>query len=171
MREQRQQQQLRAGALRAQRQLRALRSDAGDVAQPERIAGGDDEPLLAPRERDQHRVVQAGRDGDRLDVRRVVVAIEPMQVDRGRDDLAAREPLQSGFAAFRQAREPRAALAQRPFQQRIVAAADDRRRRRMARTPAGPAYPAASQRSSAAFGNSHLPVTLVQGTAPFATSS
>ena len=128
---QRQQQQLRAGALRTQRQSRALCGDAGDVAQLERIAGGDDEPLLAPRERDQHRVVQAGRNGDRLRVRRIVVAIEPMQVDRGRDHLAAREPLQSGLAAFRQAREPRAAFAQRPFQQRIVAAADDRRRRRM----------------------------------------
>ena len=116
---------------RTQRQFRAFCGDAGDVAQPERIAGGDDEPLLAPRERDQHRVVQTGRDADRLRVRHVVVAIEPMQVNRGRDHLAAREPLQSGLAAFRQARQPRPAFAQRPFQQRIVAAADDQRRRRM----------------------------------------
>jgi hypothetical protein len=36
---------------------------------------------------------------------------------------------------------------------------------------AGVINPAASQRSSATFGNNHLPVTLVQGTAPFATSS
>ena len=36
---------------------------------------------------------------------------------------------------------------------------------------AGRTRPATSQRSSAALGNSHLPVTLVHGTAPLATSS
>ena len=36
---------------------------------------------------------------------------------------------------------------------------------------AGAISPAVTQRSSAARGNSHRPVTLVHGTAPFATSS
>ena len=93
MREQRQQKELRAGALRAQRQSRAFQGDAGDIVQSKRIAGRDDEPLFAPRECDQHRVVQAGRSGDGLNVRRVVVAIEPMQMNCGRTDLTARKPL------------------------------------------------------------------------------
>ena len=59
---------------------------------------------------------------------RLVITLQSVQVD-GRDHhLAARQPPQSFFASFRQAREAAAALAQRPFQQRIMAAADDRRR-------------------------------------------
>ena len=108
---------------------RAGRRDRGDVGELERIAGRDQQALLAAGERDHHRVVQAGRVRDRVGIGALVVAVEPVQVNGRRHDLAAGEPPQAGFAAFRQAREPRPAFAQRPFQQRIVAAADDRRRR------------------------------------------
>ena len=60
---------------------------------------------------------------------RVVVALEPVQMDGGRHHFAAHQAAQAGFAALGQISETRAAFAQRPFEQRIVAAADDRRRR------------------------------------------
>ena len=128
-RQQRQQQKLRAGAVRPQRDARAGRRDRGDVGELQRIARRDQQALLAAGECDHHHVVQAGRVRDRVGVGAVVVAVDPVQVNGRRHDLAAGEPAQAGFAALRQGREPRSAFAQRPFQQRIVAAADDRRRR------------------------------------------
>ena len=130
--DEREQQQLRAGARRAAaRGARAAPRRPAMSASRSGLPGATTQPLLAARKGDHHRVVQPGRVRDRLDVGVLVVAVEPVQMDRRRRHLAAREPPQPGLAAFRQAREPAAALAQRPFQQRIVAAADDRRRRRV----------------------------------------
>ncbi len=101
------------------------------VAQLQRVARRHEEPLLAARKRDHHRIVKARRSGDRIAVRHLIIAVEPVQMDGGGGDLAAGEPPQPGLAPFRQAGKGAAALAQRPFQQRIVAAAHDRRRRLM----------------------------------------
>ena len=55
---------------------RAARCHRGDVVEPERIAGRDQQALLAPRERDHHRVMQARRVRDRVGVGGLVVAVE-----------------------------------------------------------------------------------------------
>ncbi len=73
--------------------------------------------------------MQSGGAGHGLGIGLLVVAVEAVQMDRRERDLVASEPPQSGLAAFGQAGQSTAALAQHPFQQRIVAAADDRRRR------------------------------------------
>jgi hypothetical protein len=44
------------------------------------------------------------------------------------DRLSRDEPLDARFAAFREAPQSRAALAQRPFEQRIVTTGDDSHR-------------------------------------------
>ena len=167
--EQRQQKKLRAGARGPQRDARArVRRPMTMSRKRQRISGRDQQALFAARERDHHGVVQAGRVRDGVGIRRVVVAVGRAGGSPRPSPRRARAD-EAGFAAFRQAREPAAAFAQRPFQQRIVAAADDRRRR--LRAGASATSPAVTQRSSAAFGNSQRPVTLVQGTAPLATSS
>jgi hypothetical protein len=45
--------------------------------------------------------VKARRTGDGIAVGNLVIAVEPVQVNRGRGDLAACEPPQSGLAALR----------------------------------------------------------------------
>jgi len=87
---------LRTGSLRALRQARAARRDACDIAQSERVAGGDDQSLLAPGKRDQDRVVQSRGLCDGLDIRILIVAVETVQMDGGRGDLPTGEPLLAG---------------------------------------------------------------------------
>jgi hypothetical protein len=93
----REQEQLRAGALRPQRETRPRRGDRGDVEHLQGIAGSYDQSLLAPRKSNHDGVVQARRIGDGFDVRGLVVTVEPMQMDRRNHDLAAREPLPRGL--------------------------------------------------------------------------
>ena len=52
----------------------------------------DEQPLLAPGEADQHRVVEAGREATASTFAVVVVTVEPMQMNGGRAHLAARKP-------------------------------------------------------------------------------
>ena len=172
-RDEREQQQLRAGARRAAAPAaRALAADARDVGRAQadcpapprrpcsRARKRDHAPRRAARTRSPpprrwraRRRRRAGADGSPPpSPRRARAAASPASLPSGR--LAS--PSRSRAAP--------------------IPAADRGCRRRSAapaRARALPALmsPAASQRSSAAFGNSHLPVTLVQGTAPFATSS
>src|SRR6516162_11656145 len=105
----REQKQLRARALRPQRQPCALGRDAGDIAQLQWIARRDHEPLLAAGNRDYDRVVKARRTGDGVAVCDLVMAVESVQVNRGRGDLTACEPPQPSLASLREAGEPRGA--------------------------------------------------------------
>ena len=147
--EERQQQQLRAGALRPQRQPRAPRRDARRCR---RAAADCPAPPPAPARGGRSAISTASCSPER---RATASTLAPSSSPSSRcrwiaaaDHLAARQPAQAGFAAFRQARKPAAAFAQRPFQQRIVAAADDRRRRRVReRRPARRARPPASGRA------------------------
>ena len=90
-----------------------------------------DKSLLSARKGDHDDVVKAGRGGNGIEIRDLVIAVEPVQMDRRRRHLTPREPTQSGLASLRQGREPRAARAQGPLQQRIMTASDDRRRGRV----------------------------------------
>ena len=122
---------MRAGAGGTLRHARARRRDRGHVAQAQRIAGRNENALLAPCKAEHHGIVQSRRVGDRCEIGGFVIAIEPVQMD-GRDHhLASGQPPQAFLAAFGQAGEAGIAFAQRPFQQRIVTAADDRRRRHL----------------------------------------
>src|SRR5262245_39721133 len=105
-----------ARPLRPQRKPRALGGDAGNVAELQWIARRDHESLLAAGNCNHDRVVKARRTGDGVAVGNLVIAVEPVQVNGGRGDLAAREPPQAGLAALRQTGKPRVALAPRPFQ-------------------------------------------------------
>jgi hypothetical protein len=69
--------------------------------------------------------MQSRRVGDGRDIGLLVVALDGVQMDSSNLDFVARQPPQSYFASFGQARESAAALALRPFQQRVVTAADD----------------------------------------------
>ena len=126
----REQQQLRAGALRAHGDTRALGDYVFDGTDLERIAGRQQQALLAAAERDHHRILQIAAAANGGDVGIGFRVFQGMQVQAGGDGLAGDEAVESGFAADRERGQPRAALAQRPFQQRVVAAADDRRRLR-----------------------------------------
>ncbi len=123
--QQREEEKLRARPLGTQRQPRPPIDDVGNGIQTERIAGRDHNTLLAPREGDQHGVVRLCALPNGLDIRVGLRAVERMKVDRRRDDLAHEKPIEPAFAALRQGRQRRPALAQRPFEQQIVAAADD----------------------------------------------
>lgn len=87
-----------------------------------------DESLLSARKGDHDDVVKAGLGGNGIEIRDLVIAVEPVQMDRRSRHLTPWEPTQPGLASLRQGREPRAARAQGPLQQRIVTASDDRRR-------------------------------------------
>ena len=123
-----QQQQLRAGALRPHGDARALADHVVDRAELARIAGRQQEALLAPAEGDHHRVLRVAAAGHRRDIGVGAGILQRMQVHGGGDRLASAEARKPCFAADRQRGEAAAAFAQGPFQQRIVAAADDRHR-------------------------------------------
>jgi len=146
----------------------------GEIAEAERIALRDQDALLASGKSDHDGVVQSRRVSDGRDIgplfSLIVAASDDVQMDSRRHDFTTRQPPQAFFAAFRQARESAPAFARRPFQQGIMTAANDWRRgdmgERRVRVQAGQ-----DPRSSATRGNSQRPVTLVHGTALFATSS
>src|SRR5262249_61558046 len=94
--------------------------DGGDITDLERILRSSHDPLLAPRKGDHNSIVEARRSSDRLEVCGLVVAVEPMQMDRRNHDVAAREPLQARLAPFRQACEAAATLAQSQLEQKIM---------------------------------------------------
>ena len=110
--------------------MRALGDHVVDAADLERIAGRQQQALLAAAEGDHHRVLQiaAAANGGNIGIGFRV--FQGMQVHGGGNRLAGGEAVEAGFAADRERGEPGAAFAQRPFQQRVVAAADDRRRLR-----------------------------------------
>jgi len=62
--------------MRPQRQPRALGEDASDIAQLQRIARRDHEPLLAARNCDDDRVVKPCCTGDGIAVCYLVIAVE-----------------------------------------------------------------------------------------------
>ena len=117
---------MRAGAFRPQRDARALAQHVLDGADLERIAGRQQEPLLAAAERHHHRILQiaAARHGGDIGV--FLDVFERMQVHGGGDGFAGAEPVEAGLAADGETGEAGAAFAQGPFQQRVVAATDDR---------------------------------------------
>ena len=100
-------------------------AERGDL---EGIAGGDDQALLAGGEADQHGIAQPRLGGDPLRIGIRLGLGEVVEVDGGGHQLALEEALVAGLAALRHDGKPGVALAQRPLQQRIVAAAHDRRR-------------------------------------------
>ena len=150
----------------AARSARLGRRDRGDVGQLERIAGRDQQSLFAPREADHHGVVQAGR---RRPPRRYWRASSspsmPVQMDGG-----GRSPRRAPAGASRLRCPPADSRDPSRFRATPIRAADRGCRRRsaapVARELPAAISPAATQRSSAAFGNSQRPVTLLQGTAP-----
>ena len=89
---QRKQEQLRAGPLRPQRQARPLGGDVGDIAQLQGVARRHNESLLAARKRDHDDVVQARRAGDGVEIRTLVIAVEPVEMDRRGRNLPTRKP-------------------------------------------------------------------------------
>ena len=93
---------------------------------PERVELPDaaKNALLTAGERYHDRIVQSCQRRNRNQVGLFLVAVERVQVNGSSHDLAPGQPPQSFFATLRQVGEPAAALAQRPFEQRIMAAAN-----------------------------------------------
>ncbi len=100
--QQREQQQLRAGAFRTHGDARALGDHVRDRADLERIAGRQQQALLAAAEGDHHGVLQIAAAGDGGNVGVGFRIFQGMQVHGGGDGLAGDEALQAGFAADRE---------------------------------------------------------------------
>ena len=82
---------MRAGPLQ-QRQTRPLGGDVGDIAQLQGVARRHDDSLLAARKRDHDDVsVPPRRAGDGVEIRTLVIAVEPVEMDRRGRNLPARK--------------------------------------------------------------------------------
>jgi hypothetical protein len=123
-----QQQQLRAGALRPHSQTRAHPAYVFNRSKIQWICWRNDQALFTPTKGDHHRILQSTAVFYSIDVCVGFCIVEDVEVDRGSKRLAGGETSKSCFAANRQRRQTRAALAQGPFEQRVMTSADDRRR-------------------------------------------
>ena len=115
-----------APAGRCAMRARVLATDC-DVLELVRIAGRDQQSLLAAREGDQHRVVQPGRVRDRVDIRGLVVA-----VDAGADGSRPPSPRRAPAAAIRIRCLPAGWRGRSRFRATPIPAADRGCRRRSA---------------------------------------
>src|SRR5450755_4300314 len=130
-RQQRIEQQLRAGARLPDGHLRAGGENVRQALQALRVARCQQQSLLAPCHPDQHRILQTRRGANRRDIG-IAGGIRgerlTVEMDRRGDDLAALQTVDAAPGALIQGGEARAGLAQTPFQEVVLAAADDRRR-------------------------------------------
>ena len=131
-RQQREQQQLRAGAGRTLRHARARRARPTAISlKPSGLPGATRMPCSRRAKAITTASCNPGASATAVDIGLLVIAVETVQMDCRDHHFATHQPPQSFLASFREAREAAAAFAQRPFQQRILTAADDRRRSRM----------------------------------------
>ncbi len=112
-----------AGALLPGDERQAV--EIGEASDRLRVAGRHHQPLGAPRPFQQHDR-HAGHGAPEV-AAVPVLGLGLVDVQSGRDRLACREPGEAIEAAVEERRELAAGLAQRPFEQRIVAAGEHRR--------------------------------------------
>lgn len=119
---------LSAGAFGADGNAQLLLPCVSQPGEAQRIAGGNHHSLLARGETNQDTVIKRCLAADDFNVCIFFRVIEIMKVNGCGDDLAFEKTPVSRFAALGQDRQPRAAFAQRPLQERVMAPADNRRR-------------------------------------------
>jgi len=112
--QQRQQQELRAGAFRPHGHARMLREHVFHHLELERISRRDQKALLAAAECDQHRVLHVAATLHHRDVCIGFDVVQSVQMHAGGDGLARRETCQARFAADRQRGKAGTAFAQSP---------------------------------------------------------
>src|SRR5262245_51880809 len=97
-----------------------------DIGEAKRISWRNNNPLFAARKADQNGIMKVRPRPERFYIRVDFIVVYCMQVDRGRNELAPDEAIQSCVAALWERGEAGSTFAQCPLQQYVVASADDR---------------------------------------------
>src|SRR5262245_19169224 len=118
-----------AGTIWSHSQARTCPAHVFNASKFQWISWRHEQTLFAPTKGDQHRVLQSAAAFHGINVCVGFYVVEDVKVDCRSKSLAGGETRKSRFAANRQRRQTRAALAQGPFEQRAMTAAADRPRR------------------------------------------
>src|SRR5262249_2467653 len=124
--QQSQQQQLRAGAIWPHADPGTRPTHVLNRAKLQWISRRDEQALFASAKSDQHHILQLAAIFYGSNISLGFYILEGVQMEGGSKCLAGEKTGKAGFAADRQRRKTLAALAQRPFQHRIMTPADHR---------------------------------------------